>query len=239
MAFLTFNKIRTGAAAAGLAALAACATPAPPPPPPPAVVQIPYRPVPPGGAAPQMVIPPVGADGVRQTVNANISTAQRTWNLRSAYVVASLNCLGAEYTPILEGYKRFLDMHGRDLGKVNAAVEREWKDRHGNGYKRARDSYTTQVYNYFALPPALPQFCNAALKMSEESLSVAPGQLDAFAFTALSGLEAVFDQFYRDFDQYRVELAQWDAQYGAQYGPARSSQTGQLSAGYPAVSGQQ
>lgn len=226
-----FSRLRMVAAAAGFAALGACATPPPPPPPPPPPVAVPYRPVPPGGASPTMVIPAVGADGVRQTVNAYISPAQRTWNLRSAFVVASLNCLSAQHAGILDGYKRFLVTHKAELARTNLAVEGEWKKKHGTGYQRVRDTYTTQVYNYFALPPTLPKFCNAALAMSNDSLSVAPGNLDAFSLQALPKLELVFDEFYRSFEQYRVDLASWDAKYGSLYGaPA----TRRLSADYGA-----
>lgn len=232
---MNFAKIRTLAVAASLSALAGCVTPPPPPPPPPPQVATPARPVPPNGASPTMFIPPRGPDGLRPTVNANISSAQRSWNLRSAYVVAALNCLDPQYTAILEGYKRFLDTHKKELNGINRTVESEWKAKLGSGYQRARDSYTTQVYNYFALPPTLPNFCNAALQMSNDSLSVPQGQLDAFAFQALPKLEAVFDDFYSSFEQYRVNVALWDTQYGALYG---QPQTVRLSADYPVPSGQ-
>lgn len=233
---VTFTKFRTLAVAAGLSTLAGCATPPPSPPPPPPPVAIPARPVPPNGAAPTMYIPPVNAFGVRQTVNADISAAQRIWNLRSAYVVASLNCTDVAYAPILDGYKRFLVTHKKELARTNDVVEKEWRTKHGTGYQRARDSYTTQVYNYFALPPTIHEFCNAALQMSNNSLSIAPGQLEAFAFQELPRLEAVFDGFYRSFEQYKVDIALWDAQYGALYG---QPQAVRLSADYqPPVAGQ-
>jgi hypothetical protein len=176
-----------------------------------------------------MYIPPVDGAGVRQTVNANISAGQRIWNLRSAFVVASLNCLDPVYAPILDGYKRFLVSHKRELARTYDVVEKEWKTSHGTTYKRDRDSYTTQVYNYFALPPTIHEFCNTALQMSNDSLSVAPGQLDAFAMQQLPKLEAVFDNFFRAFEQYRVNVALWDSQYGALYG---QPQTVRLSADY-------
>ncbi|MCB2051454.1 MAG: hypothetical protein KDE63_08495, partial [Novosphingobium sp.] len=231
------NTFRMALVAGGLSVLGACAAPPPPPPPPPPKpIAVPSRPVPPGGASPGMVIPAVAANGIRQTVNANLTPAQRTWNLRSAYVVASLNCLGPRYVSILDGYKNFLKVHGGDLKSVNNRVESEWRAREGSGYKRARDSYTTQVYNYFALPPTLPDFCNAAVDMSNASLSVPRGQLDNFAANELPKLESVFDTFFRSFEQYRVDLANWDAQYGPMYGGAYgASPTRNLSAQYPAA----
>jgi hypothetical protein len=35
-------------------------------------------------------------------------------------------------------------------------------------YIRTRETYMTQVYNYFAYPPTLTHFCDAALVMSRE-----------------------------------------------------------------------
>lgn len=165
-----------------------------------------------------MVVPLAGPDGIRQTVNADISAVQRAWNLRSAYVVAALNCLKPEHAGILEGYKSFITTHEKGLSRLNSEVEKEWRAKFGSGYKRARDSYTTSVYNYFALPPSLPRFCDAALEMSRESLLISDAELQPFAERNLLKLEAVFDDFFDSYEQYRVAVASWDAQYGALYG---------------------
>lgn len=217
----TFTLVRARglAAAAGLSALAACATPAPPPSPPPLIKAPPPRPLPPGGASPTMLIPVVGVDGIRQTVNAHISPAQRMWNMRSGFNVAALNCLDPKYAQILEGYKHLLTSHKKALAKVNKDVEAEWKKLHGAGYARLRDSYTTQVYNYYALPPALPQFCDTVLQVSHEVMLVPAGEFESFAQRTLDRFELVFETFFRRYEQYRVEVAGWDAQYGNFYGP--------------------
>lgn len=165
-----------------------------------------------------MLIPMVGADGIRQTVNARLSSAQRVWNMRSAFNVAALNCLEPRYAPILEGYKHYLNTHKKALTKTNKDVEAEWKKLHGAGYARLRDSYTTQVYNYFALPPVLPQFCDTALAISQESMTVPAAEFEPFSQRSLDRLEMVFETFFRSFEQYRVDVAAWDAKYGNLYG---------------------
>jgi len=201
-------KVRGFAAAAGLAFLAACATPPPPPPPP--VVQpepIPMRPVPPHGAHGGMIIPMRGLDGIRLTVNAHLTPAQTTWNLRSAYNVAALNCDEPEHASIVEGYKYFLKAHQRGLSQVNSSVEEEWRRREGRGFERIRDTYSTRVYNYFALPPVLPQLCDAMVEISAESLTLQPAELEAFSVRNLSRIEGLFEQFYSDFEQYKQDLA--------------------------------
>jgi len=220
--------IRKVAVAAMVAAVAACTTapPPPPPPPPPApppvAVVIPPRPTPPHGAIGTMIVPPIGADGVRQTVNAHLTPAQMTWNLRSALNVAALNCLEAEHAGILSNYKVFLTTHAGGLAATNKTVAGEFRKKFGASYRDMQDSYMTQVYNYFALPPALDNFCDMSLTVSDELRAVPKGQLDAFAAGALPRIEGVFENFYRSYEQYRVDVAAWDARYGRAGGSAQN-----------------
>lgn len=175
-----------------------------------------------------MPIPLVGADGVRQTVNAHLSTVHTTWNLRSALNVAALNCLEPQHAGILANYKSFLDRNSDKLASTIRALRREYRDIYGSGYRAEQDAHMTRVYNYFALPPAHDGFCDISLTVSEDALLVPESELDAFAAGALARIEAEFESFFRAYEQYRVNLAAWDAKYGrpaasslvAQYGPA-------------------
>lgn len=189
------------------------APPPPPPPPPPVVVYIPPRPTPPLGASPNSLIPPLSSTGVRQTVNAGISPSQTVWNLRSAYNVAALNCLKPEHADILVGYKLFLKNHKLGLAKANTAVNSEFRKRYGASFVRPREAYMTKVYNYYAFPPTLTNFCDAALVMAQESKTVKPIDLTAFSKRSLAALDVVFENFYRSFEQYRADAAAWDAKY--------------------------
>lgn len=72
----------------------------------------------------------------------------------------------------------------------------------------------TQVYNYFALPPAIDNFCAVAFSVSQEAMAVDSADLDSFAERALPRVEAVFEDFFRAFEQYRVDLAAWNSKYG-------------------------
>ena len=210
------RKIRLGGLVIVLTAIVAgCATPPPPPPPPPPPqIVIPPRPYPPMSASPLLTIPPVGIDGVRRTINTGLTTAQTTWNLRSALNVAALNCLRPEHAQILEGYKAFLKTHAKKLTQVNKDLDTQFKASHGTAFIRQRETYNTQVYNYFAQPPTLPAFCDAALAVSLQSAPVTSASLDVFAATGLAQFESVFQEFYRSYDQYRTDLAAWDARYG-------------------------
>ncbi|HTN14258.1 MAG TPA: hypothetical protein VL094_05585 [Sphingomonadaceae bacterium] len=225
---ISLRKLPAFAVVTGLALLAACAPPPPPPeptPPPPVAIVIvpepepvPMRPIPPGSASADMAIPVLGADGVRQTVNANLSPLEAVWNFRSAWNVAALNCLDSRYQPILDGYKALLTKHAKRLSKVNADIDKQYRKEFGAKATRTREAYMTQVYNYFALPPAREYFCDAALQVSQEALTTPPADIDAFALAGLPRMESAFEHFFQDMEKYRVAVADWDSKYGALYG---------------------
>jgi hypothetical protein len=216
--------------AAGAALLSACATPAPPPappppPPPPArvVEAVPYRPLPPGGAHYIMDIPSRGADGRRLTVNTGINDDHLVWHLRSAWNVAALNCLSPEYEPILQGYRGFLTKNARSLKAVNDRIEADYAKKHKT--KRAaivaRDGLVTQVYNFFALPAARSGFCRASLDMANRALAAPATDPLTFARTNFDGLLVPFETFFDEYEAYQRASNEWDAKWGALYGPSQ------------------
>lgn len=212
----TKQSVLAGVALAAIVSLAGCTkAPPPPAPPPPPVVVVPPQPQPPRGAPTNLPVPQVDAFGVRQTVNAGISPTQTTWNLRSAFNVAALNCMQAEHTQILDNYKTFLTANAKKLTAVNKALDQEFKTRYGKSSIARRETYMTQVYNYYALPPTLPAFCDAVLAVGNQARTVPSADLDAFASRSLPELERVFLEFYRSYDQYRVDLGAWQAKYMA------------------------
>ena len=187
--------------------------PPPPPPPPPIIVYIPPRPTPPLGASPLFKVPPLGLDGTRQNINTKIGPVQTVWNLRSAYNVAALDCLRPEHAEILVGYKRFLKIYKVGLLKANRGVDADYRKRFGTAFIRPREAYMTQVYNYYAFPPTLPNFCDAALAMARESMTLKPLGLTAFAQRYVPQFDLVYENFYRSYDQYKSDAAAWDAKY--------------------------
>ncbi len=204
--------------------VAACApkvAPPPPPPPPPPVVYTPPKPTPPWGAAPGLTLPPRGADGTRITLNTGISPAQTLWNLRSAYNVAALNCLHSGQSDILAGYKKLLKEHSKALAAANRKVDSEYQKRFGASWIRNRETYMTQVYNYYAYPATIPKFCEAALVMARETLPTKAAELPGFAQRNLARLDLVFDEFFNAYEQYLADSAAWDLQYGSS--PARAT----------------
>ena len=203
-----------GAVVSGIALLSACAPKqvAPPPPPPPRVV-IPPMPYPPMGASPNLTVPPRDAMGVRRTVNVGLTDAQKTWNLRSAYNVAALNCSRTEFPTMIDNYRGFLRTHARALTAANRAVDAEWRAKYGARFVAPREKYMTEVYNSFALPMTVNDFCRAVEAVSRDVQPTTPAQLTAFAQRSLPNIQIVFDDFNRRFEQWKIEAASWDARY--------------------------
>ena len=199
--------------ASGVAAKPKKVPPPPLPPPPPIIVYIPPRPTPPLGASPLFKVPPLGLDGARQNINTKTTPLQTVWNLRSAYNVAALNCQRVEYNDILVGYKRFLKIYKVGLLKANRGVDADYRKRYRTAFIRPREAYMTQVYNYYAFPPTLLNFCDAALTMARESMTLKPLDLTIFAQRYVPQFDLVFENFYRSYDQYKSDAAAWDAKY--------------------------
>jgi len=223
----TRSPLRIVAIAVTTAGLAACTKaplpPPPPPPPPPQVAAVPYRPLPPSGASYVMTIPQRGADGARRTVNYGLDQKETVWHFRSGWNVAALNCVGPEYQPIVDAYGAFLKKHQRTLAQANAAIDKEYRDQEGSSRAglRAREAHMTQVYNYFALPPARERLCGTALAIAKDALVAPPEDATTFAATHLPVFEAGFEEFFSAYERYQLDSAEWDRNYGRQYGASQ------------------
>ncbi|MEE9433667.1 MAG: hypothetical protein V3V15_05465 [Sphingorhabdus sp.] len=186
--------------------------PTPPPvviPPPPAM------PLPPGGAASSTVVPPFGVDGVRVTPNRGLSRDEHIWNFRIALNVAALTCRGFVWGEIALNYNTMLKQFKRPLAKVNRAVDAQYRRDHGGRRGlRARDTQTTELYNYFSQPPVKSEYCDTSLQKSREVLTQLPEAFGDFSITGLNDLDRIFINFYDAYAQYEIDLAAWQTQYG-------------------------
>ena len=220
---MKFRKsIVTAAAVALVAVISACA-PKPEPAPPPPKPQFVSRPYPPMGASPNLTIPPKSVDGARLTINSNLSPEQAAWNLRSAFNVAALNCMSTQHAAILEDYRSFLTKHQKSLRDVNVTLDKVFKAQYGKTYIAEREGYQTQVYNYFALPPTIPAFCDAALALGEEFKLVPTDDMVKSSPAALAKLEAVFTGFFDSYEKYQTDFVAWQKDYLAKYGALPSA----------------
>ncbi|MBD2842486.1 hypothetical protein IB285_09480 [Erythrobacter sp. KMU-140] len=170
-----------------------------------------------------MNIPQRGADGMHMTVHRNVSDDEKVWHFRSAWNVAALNCTAPQYQPILDGYSAFIKDHARTLKRINDRIDRGYRQQASSRRQavRAREAQMTSVYNYWALPPARAGFCRAALDMSNQAMAAPPSDPVAFAMANFDTLEAPFEKFFADYQEYRRLSADWDAKYGQQYGPSQ------------------
>jgi hypothetical protein len=204
------------------AAVAACKpAPAPAPipvPPPPVVVApppTPSRPLPPGGAALGMVMPPVGVDGVRQTPNRFISSNESVWHLRAALNVAALNCQGPVWDQIATNYNKFIANNKATLTKISRSIDGEYKTRYpGQNALRVRDTKMTDLYNYFSMPAVKQEYCDTALARSAEAAAVDYKVLPEFSTGALANIDGIFIRFFDAYAKYESDLAQWNRTYG-------------------------
>lgn len=179
----------------------------PPPAPPP-------MPLPPGGAAMSMTIPPVGLDGVRVTPNRGLSRDEQIWHFRSALNVAALNCQGPVWGQIATEYNKFIVTHKLLLSKTSKAVDREYVKRYpGQNGLRMRDTKMTDLYNYFALPPVRAEYCDAALRKVREGNLVPKEALPEYAIGGLTDIDGIFVRFYDAYVQYERNLADWNMKY--------------------------
>lgn len=187
----------------------------PPPPPPP-----PPMPLPPGGAAAATKLPGYGADGVRITPNRNLSREEAIWNFRAAINVAALNCQGPVWGQIAQNYNQMIVMHKVQLTKTNAALDNEYRRRYpGQNALRVRDTRSTELYNYFALPPVREEYCNLGLRKSQEALLVPLAGFADFSIAGLGEIDGIYLNFYDAYAQYERDIVDWNLRYGPQPAP--------------------
>ena len=171
-----------------------------------------------------MDLPSKDAFGNRMTVNSALTQDEAVWHFRSGWNVAALNCTQAQYQPVLDTYAAMLRSEASDLQGVNNRLEARFRSEAGGDRRaaiRLRETHSTEVYNYFALPAARREFCNVALSLSEAYATTPPEDFATFAVAGLAQYEAAFERFYAAYEAYETDSAAWDARYGSEYGPSQ------------------
>ena len=90
----------------------------------------------------------------------------------------------------------------KDLGKENK----------NNGIA-PRDRLSTQLFNYFAQPPAQRNFCARANEIAQIVSTTPTDQLVEQAPAHLARLDEPFKEFYEAYAQYQADVIAWDAKY--------------------------
>lgn len=200
-----------------LASVAACApkpvAPPPPPPPPPVVVVIPPRPLPPGNASLTQILPGRSIDGRFVTANSGVTGDKAFWQLKIGLNVAAIGCRGLEEATLVSAYNNIIKTHGKVIKSTEKAVIGELgKANKTNGIKE-RDRLSTQLFNYFAQPPAQRAFCARANEVAQLVSSTPTAQVIAAAPGHLATLDQPFLDFYEAYAKYQLDAAAWDAKY--------------------------
>ncbi len=211
--------IASAATAIVLIGLAACApkpapivTPKPAPAPPP-VVQIPPRPLSPGSAAETQQVPPRDATGRYVTINSGITGERAFWQLKTGLNVAAIGCRGPEEAPLVAAYNQIIKSHTRSIVAAEKKVIADLGKANRTSGVKERDRLSTQLFNYFAQPPAQRPFCERALVLAQTVATTPSAQLFANASEQLATLDQPFTDFYAAFERYKAESAEWDARY--------------------------
>lgn len=203
-----------------LASVAACAPkpPPPPPPPPPApppVVVIPPRPLPPGNASLTQILPGRAIDGRFVTANSNVSGERAFWQLKIGLNVAAIGCRGLEETSLVSAYNNIIKSHAKTIQSTEKKVIADFaKANRTNGIKE-RDRLSTQLFNYFAQPPAQRAFCSRANEIAQLVSTTPSAQVLADAPNYLAQMDQPFHDFYEAYAKYQVDVREWDAKYAA------------------------
>lgn len=202
------SKTRGMALAALIGALAGCghkreAPPVALPPPAPAPAAMP---LPPAGSAPGQTLP----DADAATINSGIGAEEALWHLRAGLNVAALGCGDAT---VVTQYNGWLVENRAALKQAYAA------ENAAHPGKGELDRHMTQLYNFFAQPPAQRRFCGTASSVAARVS--APGvALASEAPAAVVELEAPIRDYYRAYGEYRRALAAWQAQGAARLAAA-------------------
>jgi cell division septation protein DedD len=97
------------------------------------------------------------------------------------------------------------------LGRQRKALTSAYKAEGARfGSASATDAHVTQVYNFFAQPPAQSRFCAVATSVAAEAAALPAEKLADFAPGALDRLARPFTDFYDDYARYKVTLAAWE-----------------------------
>lgn len=209
-------------AALGAVTLAGCAAKAPPPAPvvtPPVVQAIPPRPTPPNSAARTLALPPRAADGTFMTPNARVAGSRAFWQVRIALNVAAIGCRGSEEATMIAGYNNFVKLYAAPIRNTERSVISELATATGTNGVAARDKLSTELFNYFAQPPAQRKFCAVATDMVGRVNATPAAQAITMAPAWLAELDQPFSDFYTAYATWQTDAAAWDRTYGPMVPP--------------------
>ncbi|HEY0594257.1 MAG TPA: hypothetical protein VGD20_00490, partial [Sphingopyxis sp.] len=114
---------------------------------------------------------------------------------------------------MVSGYNAIIKNHGKTIKSTEKSVITQLgKDNKNNGIA-PRDRLSTQLFNYFAQPPAQRDFCVRANEIAQIVASTPTAQLVEQEPAHLARLDQPFNDFYEAYARYQADVAAWDAKY--------------------------
>jgi len=133
--------------------------------------------------------------------------------MKIALNVAAIGCRGQEEATLVSAYNNIIKAHAKVIKSTEKTVIGQLGKETGTNGTAARDRLSTQLFNYFAQPPAQRQFCPRANEIAQIVSTTPTAQVLEQAPTHLERLDQPFRDFYEAFAQYQADVAAWDAKY--------------------------
>jgi|TARA_R100000501_G_scaffold17919_4_gene35121 hypothetical protein len=155
------------------------------------------------------VLPSRDASGQFQTPNINLSEQEALFHFRAAMNVAALSCRVIPGMDVTAEYNAFIKKYVRTLAKANRTVE-QYYIAEVEGGRAARDAHLTALYNHFARPGTLSEFCPVAVKDVRAALDLpdTTAAITEYSQTATAALEKIFQNHFAEIEKYQVTYRQ-------------------------------
>ncbi|KTE02316.1 hypothetical protein, partial [Sphingopyxis sp. H115] len=169
--------------------------------------------MPPGNASLTQILPGRGIDGRFITANSGVTGDRAFWQLKIGLNVAAIGCRGLEETSLVSAYNNIIKTHGKVIKSTEKSVIAQLGKENKNNGIAPRDRLSTQLFNYFAQPPAQRDFCVRANEIAQIVSTMPTAQLVEQAPTHLARLDQPFIDFYEAYAKYQADVVAWDAKY--------------------------
>ncbi len=145
------------------------------------------------------------------TPNVDLTPEQALWHFRIGLNLAALNCRGPDDQILIDNYSRFLTNNRRAIAAAERAVIAQLGRQTGTNGIAARDSLSTQLYNYFAQPPVIQQFCPIAFNLAGLAAVEPTATILPFAAVRIGEMDQPFVDFYNAYARYQADLILWQS----------------------------
>lgn len=134
--------------------------------------------------------------------------------MKIALNVAAIGCRGPEEAPLVAAYNQIIKNHTRTIQSTERTVIAQLNREQNVKGNAARDKLSTQLFNYFAQPPAQRAFCTKANEIAQLVAATPSKDVVTTSSAHLAALDQPFLDFYEAYANYQLEVRAWDEKYG-------------------------